>query len=100
MNESNITAAKSIIGEKVKNTEGQDLGTVKELLLDTESGKIEYGVISYGGILGIGNKDIAVPYEAFITNKDEDFFTLNVDKDIIEKTTSQIEYDGKTYFIY
>ncbi len=100
MNDSNITAAKSIIGDKVRNTEGADLGSIKELLIDPTSGKIEYGVLSYGGLLGIGDKDIAVPYEALILSREQDYFILNVDKEVLNSTNSKIEYDGKSYYIY
>ena len=100
MSNSNILASTSIIGDKVKNFEGVDLGKVKELLLNAESGKIEYGVISHGGIAGIGAKDIAVPYEAFTLQKEDDFFILNVDKETLDNAHSKIEYNGKDYFIY
>jgi sporulation protein YlmC with PRC-barrel domain len=100
MNESNILAAKSIIGDKVRNNEGEDLGSVKELLIDPQSGKVEYGVISYGGLMGMGTKEIAVPYEAFTPIKENDYFILNVDRETFENASSQIEYDGKSYYIY
>ncbi len=100
MNDDNITQAKSIIGDKVRNSEGEDLGSVKELLIDPAQGKIEFGVVSFGGILGIGNKDIAVPYEAFTTDKEGDYFILNVDKETFENANSQIQYGDKSYYIY
>ena len=100
MNEENITQARTIIGERVRNTDGQDLGTVKELLIDPEEGKIEYGVVSYGGVLGLGDKEIAVPYEAFTNVKQGDYFILNVDKETFEKAHSQIQYGNKSYYIY
>jgi hypothetical protein len=32
----------------------ESLGTIKELMIDMRSGKINYAVLSYGGFLGMG----------------------------------------------
>jgi sporulation protein YlmC with PRC-barrel domain len=98
MREEEILNTKSILGEKVKNPEGEDLGTISELLVDTESGSIEYGVLSFGGFLGIGEKDIAVPYKSL--DLGEEFIVLNVDKKVLENAATRMERGGKKYFIY
>ena len=99
MNDSNIVSAKAIIGDKVKNNEDQLIGELKELLVDPAQGKVEYGVVSVGGVMGVGAKQIAVPYEALVFHS-EGYFSLNVDKETLDKATSTIDYNGKTYFIY
>lgn len=100
MNDANILAVHSLLGEKVKNTDGLDLGSINELLVDAVTGKVEYGVISFGGLLGVGSKNIAVPYEAFILNKEEEVLYLNVDKETLETANTTIQYEGKEYYIY
>lgn len=91
---------RSIIGDKVVNHEGVDLGELSDLLIDAYTGKIEFGVISLGGFMGVGEKLIAVPFEALEMKENDDFFTLNVDKEVLEETTSQMDYQGTTYYIY
>jgi sporulation protein YlmC with PRC-barrel domain len=100
MNESHIVNSRSIIGDKVKSTDGDDLGEIKELLIDSETGKIEYGVLSFGGFMGVGEKQIAVPFESYMFNEDEKYFELNVDKEVLQTASTQIEYMGKSYYIY
>jgi sporulation protein YlmC with PRC-barrel domain len=100
MNEQHIIGSRSIIGDKVKSTDGFDLGEIKELLIDSESGKIEYGVLSFGGFMGVGDKPIAVPFESLVFHEDDKYFELNVDKEVLENASTQIEYQGKSYFIY
>lgn len=100
MNEQNILATRSVIGDKVKTTEGEDLGEIKELLMDSETGKVEYGVLSFGGFMGVGNKQIAIPFESLIFHEDEKCFELNVDKEVLENASTQIDYQGKSYYIY
>jgi sporulation protein YlmC with PRC-barrel domain len=91
---------RSIIGDKVMNYEGAELGELSDLLIDAYTGKIEFGIISYGGFLGVGEKLIAVPFEAMEMRENDSFFTLNVDKEVLEETTSQMDYQGTTYYIY
>jgi hypothetical protein len=91
---------RSIIGDKVKNLEGLELGELKDLLIDAYTGKIEYGVLAFGGFLGVGEKMIAVPFEALEVKEDENYFTLNVDKEVLEESSEQMDYEGKTYYIY
>jgi len=40
----------------VRNPAGEDLGSIDEIMLDLESGRAAYAVLSFGGFLGIGNK--------------------------------------------
>ncbi|MGA9342572.1 MAG: PRC-barrel domain-containing protein [Rhodanobacteraceae bacterium] len=57
-------SATTLIGDKVENPQGDSLGDLKEIMLDTAGGKIAYGVLSFGGILGMGDKLFAVPWSA------------------------------------
>lgn len=72
--------ANAWIGKHVKNTHGEDLGKVKEFVRDN-NGEISLAVISHGGLLGVGKKDVAVPFSALSFNKDDDHVVLNATKD-------------------
>lgn len=76
----NLTA-KTLIGDKVRNDQGEDLGTVEDFMLDLERGRIAYAVVSHGGVLGMGNKLFAIPWNAFRLDAENHAFILNVDKD-------------------
>lgn len=91
---------RSYVGEKVKSTTGLDLGEISEILINHKTGKIEYGIFSFGGFLGMGKKQIAAPIDALIFNENEHYFELDVDSDILEDTSSLIEFQGKNYFIF
>ena len=51
------------IGTPVKGKDGQLLGKIDNLVFD-QNGRIELAVIGVGGFLGIGEKVVAVPFEA------------------------------------
>ncbi len=79
-----VLSASSLSGDKVKNTSGESLGKVDELMIDLETGRVAYVVLSYGGVLGMGNKLFAVPWNAFRIDEDDKAFVLNVDKQRLE----------------
>ena len=50
-------------GTNVYNTQGDNLGEVYDVMIDKRSGKIAYAVMSFGGILGMGNSYHPLPLE-------------------------------------
>ena len=56
-----LMGANTLLGNDVYNKDGEDLGDIKEFMLDMASGKVTYAVLSFGGLLGIGDKLFAVP---------------------------------------
>ncbi|MEO8810679.1 MAG: PRC-barrel domain-containing protein, partial [Rhodanobacter sp.] len=54
-------SASTLSGDDIKNPQGDSLGDLKDLMIDTTSGKVAYAVLSFGGILGMGDKLFAVP---------------------------------------
>jgi sporulation protein YlmC with PRC-barrel domain len=77
-------SATTIIGDQVKNTAGQDLGELKELMIDMQTGRVAYAVLSFGGFLGMGDKLFAIPWEALTLNPEQHTFTLNVSKEKLQ----------------
>jgi len=72
----------TFIGANVENPQGQNLGDVKDVVIDRASGRIVYAVVSFGGFLGMGEKLFAVPWGAFSQPRaDKDTFVLATDKE-------------------
>lgn len=70
--------ASHVIGKDVVNSRDEDLGDIKELMIDPVTGKIAYAILAFGGFLGLGEKLFAVPFPALIYNIDKDKYTLDV----------------------
>ena len=79
-----ILAASTLEGDKVKNSADEDLGKVNSIMIDIPSGRVAYAVLSFGGVLGMGNKLFAVPWDAFSVDEDEKCLILDVDKRSLE----------------
>ncbi len=72
--------ATSIIGDSVENTQGESLGKIDNLMLNVNTGAIEYAVLEFGAFLGIGGKLFAIPFSELRLDTERELFILNRDK--------------------
>jgi sporulation protein YlmC with PRC-barrel domain len=73
--------ATDLMGKKVANAAGEDLGQIKDIVVDPSSGRILYGVLSFGGLLGLGDKLFAIPWPSVRLADDGKAFVLHIEKD-------------------
>ncbi|HYC77100.1 MAG TPA: PRC-barrel domain-containing protein [Planctomycetota bacterium] len=82
--------ATRLIGTDIKNTQGENLGEIEDIVLDAGGRRIAYVVVGYGGFLGMGEKLFAMPWgliQLTPRGKDEDpVATLALDKDTLKKS--------------
>ena len=83
-----------LMGMNIQNAQGESVGEISDVVMDANTGKICYAAVTYGGLMGIGNKMHAVPLKAFKMKKNTD------DKDdaclVLNVTQKQME--GETGF--
>jgi sporulation protein YlmC with PRC-barrel domain len=73
-----------IVGMKVKDSSGQEVGLVKDVVLDRNTGCMAYTILSTGGtgtrVTG-GGKTVAVPWTVYTTTSDPSVMTVRVERD-------------------
>ncbi|MCO8311783.1 PRC-barrel domain-containing protein [Pseudomonas mandelii] len=79
-----LMGADTLIGNDVYNHNEEDLGDIKEIMLDVRSGRVSYAVLSFGGFLTMGEKLFAVPWNALTLDTVNKRFVLNVEKERLE----------------
>jgi sporulation protein YlmC with PRC-barrel domain len=79
-----VLSASSLAGDRVRNTAGEDLGKIEEIMIDIHSGRVAYAVLSFGGFLGMGNKLFAVPWHALAIDLTNQEFVLDVSRETLE----------------
>src|SRR5258708_33322409 len=84
MVETKSRSASEMIGSEVKNMAGEKLGKIEDFVLDLETGRIAYAVLSFGGFLHVGNKLFAVPLKALSFHPEEGEFAVNIDKSVLK----------------
>jgi len=79
-----VLSATSIIGDSVRNLQGEDLGDIEELMINLRDGCIAYAVLSFGGIAGLGDKLFAIPWQTLQLSPEEHAFILDIRKEKLE----------------
>ena len=75
--DASLMGVKSLVANSVYDAEGNLVGTLEEIVLDTRTGCVRHAVLAVGGVLGIGRKRLAVPWSAL--NPDAHFRRCVVD---------------------
>ena len=85
--------ATNLIGTRVNGAADENLGEVNDVLMD-RNGNIIGAVIGVGGFLGVGEKDVAVPFNALelVRNSDGDKLILRKTKDELKSAPEFKEY--------
>lgn len=76
-----VKANEDVIGKSVKNPSNEDLGKIKEIVLNKTTGETNYVVLESGSFLGMGGKLFALPWTSIQYDKPKESFILNVEKD-------------------
>lgn len=79
-------AITSIIGDRIENPQGEDLGKIDDLMININSGEIEYAVVEFGSFLGLGGKLFAVPFRELTFDTDRKIVLLDRDKEYLRKS--------------
>src|SRR5437879_12943519 len=83
---SSYVQTSKIIGTKVKTAQGEEVGVVKDVVLDRSNGCMAYTVLSAGGtgtrVTG-QTKLVAVPWSVYFVSPDMSYLTVTVERDRI-----------------
>lgn len=87
--------ATDIMGKAVKNPQNENLGKIEDLAVDPDGHRVIYGVLSFGGFLGMGDKLFALPFSSLTQlSGDKNHFVLAIEKDRLKNATG---FDKKTW---
>lgn len=79
-----LIASNKVEGTAVYNPEGEKLGSISNFMVDKESGQVEYAVLQFGGLFGIGSDYYPVPWSALEYDEDQGGYVIDIDKEFLE----------------
>ncbi|MHA6720796.1 PRC-barrel domain-containing protein [Sphingomonas sp. RS6] len=87
-----LIASDRVEGTSVYNHDGEKLGSIARFMVDKVSGQVEYAVLSFGGLFGLGSNYYPLPWKALTYSTDQGGYVVNVDKDRLESAPN---YDSR-----
>lgn len=88
-----LIGADKVNGTNVYNAAGEKLGSVDDIMLDKKSGRVIYAVMSFGGFLGMGEKQHPLPWSALTYDENKGGFVVNLDKDKLQSAPTIDDYE-------
>jgi sporulation protein YlmC with PRC-barrel domain len=76
-----VIRAKKVIGTTVKNSTGEKIGQIEDIVLDKLSNNIVYAVVGFGGFLGVNEKFHPVPWSALDYVESENSYVVPYTKE-------------------
>ena len=102
LGEPEALSASKMIGSRVVNHDGEDVGKIQDVMIDPDSGRVTYAILSFGGFLGMGDKLFAIPWPSLRRDVDGRQFLLHVHKDRLRNAPGFARNDwppmGDTYW--
>jgi hypothetical protein len=86
---------KKLIGTNIKNTAGDTVGEVKSVVVD-KSGKIQDVIVSVGGFLGVGDREVALAWNDLTVTDEGKHVTTAMTKDTL-KSLPEYKYKQASY---
>ena len=79
-----LMGADTLLGNDVHNKDGEGHADIKDFMIDLRSGKVAYPVLSFGGLLGLGDQLLTMPWSALTLDTVNKRFTLDVLKTALQ----------------
>lgn len=92
-----IIASNKVEGTAVYNAQGEKLGSIYNFLVGKRSGKVDYAVLQFGGILGLGADYYPLPWEVLTYDTEQGGYVVNLDKAMLEKAPRYAASDEPTF---
>ena len=86
--------ASALVGERVRNSAGDTLGEIDEIVIPSGDRDDMLVILSVGGVLDVGDKLVALPYDDLRVSPDGDTFYLDRTEEQL-KTAPAFTYDGE-----
>ncbi|MFW2828397.1 PRC-barrel domain-containing protein [uncultured Sphingomonas sp.] len=79
-----LIASNKVEGTAVYDRDGNKLGSVYNFMVDKRAGRVEYAVMSFGGLLGIGEEYHPLPWDQLTYDTDQGGYVVDLTKERLE----------------
>lgn len=92
----NALAASALLGEPVRDPSGERIGSIRDCMLDLESGSVTYAVVSFDRFSDLDGELFAVPWSELRVDTDEGYVVVDVTRAGLDRAPAFAEADWPT----
>jgi sporulation protein YlmC with PRC-barrel domain len=81
---STLISSGKVEGTSVYNEQGEKLGSIYNFMVDKRSGQVEYAVLQFGGVLGLGSDYYPLPWHLLEYDEDRGGYVIDIDKNALK----------------
>jgi sporulation protein YlmC with PRC-barrel domain len=80
-----LISSSKIEGTAVYDRDSEKLGTIRSVMIDKRSGQVDYAVLTFGGLFGLGSDYYPIPWDMLAYDSEEEGYVVDIDKEVLEK---------------
>ena len=92
-----LIASNKVEGTAVYGRDGERLGSIQTLMIDKRSGQVDYAVLSFGGLFGLGSDHYPLPWEKLTYSEDHGGYATDLDEATLKDAPRYGESDEPRY---
>ena len=92
-----LISSSRVEGTPVYNSDGEKLGSVKEVMINKMTGQVAYAVMSFGGFLGVGERYHPLPWGVLTFDIKKLGYQVNIDKEVLKNAPTHGPEDQNWY---
>lgn len=83
-----LIASNKVDGTAVYDQQGEKLGHIYNFMVDKQQGRVEYAVLAYGGLFGMGENFYPLPWNQLTYDTDKGGYRVNLDRERLKDAPS------------
>ena len=92
-----LISSDKVEGTAVYNRKGEKLGMINNFMVGKRNGRVEYAVLSFGGLFGMGERNYPLPWDVLTYDPDQGGYVVDLDKDRLKEAPSYERGSDPTY---
>jgi len=95
---SGALSTKELLNKNVTNAANESVGDINDILISSD-GKIAAVIVGVGGFLGLGEKDVALPFDQVVAARDADGnlkLTTSMTKEALQSAPGYVKPDKRS----
>jgi uncharacterized protein YrrD len=90
-----LISADKVSGTSVHTPAGEKLGIIENVMIDKASGQVEYAVLAFGGLLGMGKGRRALPWDVLTYDTNQNAYVVDLDPQFLKDAPAYEDSDSE-----